>query len=204
MMRRSGTAVSKIGGSKLGQSLGLIELTLDKPTQLFHALDPSPIAGRELDEKVEQFIVRSAQDNPTRHYNLLVYVADEALFRDDSRHLSQAIRTHFAHRRDEEARAIRSLLRQSRQTLAIGIAFLFACGAAGILAFRVLPSPVGSFVEEGLLIVGWVANWRPLEVFLYDWRPLRLKQKLYDSLSQMEMSFQLSRESMRADESKPI
>ena len=128
---------------------------------------------------------------------MLVHVADEALFRDDAHHLSKAIRGHFAHRRDEEARAIRSLLRQGRQALAIGIAFLFACGAAGIFASKALPPPVGSFVQEGLLIVGWVANWRPLEVFLYDWRPLRVRLKLYDALAQMTIKFRLSRESVR-------
>ena len=113
--------------------------------------------------------------------------------------LSKAIRGHFAHRRDEEARAIRSLLRQGRQALAIGIAFLFVCGAAGIFASKALPSPVGSFVQEGLLIVGWVANWRPLEVFLYDWRPLRVRQKLYDALAQIEIRFRTSRDAVRTD-----
>lgn len=197
LMVRSKTIEDETIGSQLGPSPGLIELTLDKPTQLFHSFDPSPIGGRELDEKVEQFIVHSAQDNPAGRYNMLVHVADEALFRDDAHHLSKAIRGHFAHRRDEEARAIRSLLRQGRQALAIGIAFLFACGAAGIFASKALPPPVGSFVQEGLLIVGWVANWRPLEVFLYDWRPLRVRLKLYDALAQMTIKFRLSRESVR-------
>ena len=27
-------------------------------------------------------------------------------------------------------------------------------------------------VREGLVITGWVAMWRPLEVLLYDWWPL--------------------------------
>ena len=102
-MGRLGTAGSKTFDSELAPSRGLIELTLDKPSQLFHAFDPSPIGGRELDEKVEQFIVRSAQDNPTRQYNLLVHIADEALFRDDEQRLSQAIRAHFAHRRDHSS-----------------------------------------------------------------------------------------------------
>ena len=199
MMGRLGTAGSKVVDAELEPSRGLIELTLDKPTQLFHAFDPSPIGGRELDGKVEQFIVHSAQDNPAGQYDMLIHVADEALFRNDAQHLSKAIRAHFAHRRDEEARAIRSLLRQGRQALAIGIAFLFVCGAAGIFAFKALPSPVGSFVQEGLLIVGWVANWRPLEVFLYDWRPLRLRQKLYDALAQMKISFRPSRDAVRTD-----
>jgi hypothetical protein len=29
-----------------------------------------------------------------------------------------------------------------------------------------------SIVDQGLLILGWVAMWRPIEVLLYDWWPL--------------------------------
>jgi hypothetical protein len=33
-------------------------------------------------------------------------------------------------------------------------------------------------IREGFLIGGWVAMWRPLEVFLYDWWPNRQSQLL--------------------------
>ena len=43
---------------------------------------------------------------------------------------------------------------------------------------------VGSrFLEEGLIIVGWVANWKPLEIFLYDWWPLARRRNLYRRLA---------------------
>jgi hypothetical protein len=35
------------------------------------------------------------------------------------------------------------------------------------------------FIEEGFIIIGWVAYWRPLEIFLYDWWPLAQQRKLY-------------------------
>lgn len=38
--------------------------------------------------------------------------------------------------------------------------------------------------DEGLYIVGWVAMWRPLEVFLYDWRPIR-HRALYAKLARI-------------------
>ncbi len=38
-------------------------------------------------------------------------------------------------------------------------------------------------VEESFLILGWVANWRPLEIFLYDWWPLVRQRHLYRLLS---------------------
>jgi hypothetical protein len=36
-----------------------------------------------------------------------------------------------------------------------------------------------------LTIAGWVAMWRPMEIYLYDWWPLRRKSRLYQKLSQM-------------------
>jgi hypothetical protein len=35
------------------------------------------------------------------------------------------------------------------------------------------------------VIGGWVAMWRPLEVFLYDWWPIRAEARLFDRLSAM-------------------
>jgi hypothetical protein len=38
---------------------------------------------------------------------------------------------------------------------------------------------------ESLLILGWVANWRPMEIFLYEWWPIRRKMMLYRRLAGM-------------------
>jgi hypothetical protein len=43
--------------------------------------------------------------------------------------------------------------------------------------------PIGRVIEESLLIFGWVANWRPIEVFLYDWWPIVRRRNLYQRLS---------------------
>ena len=32
---------------------------------------------------------------------------------------------------------------------------------------------VSRFAEESLIILGWAANWKPIEIFLYDWWPWR-------------------------------
>jgi len=40
-------------------------------------------------------------------------------------------------------------------------------------------------VRESLLIGGWVAMWRPMEVFLYDRLPIRADARLADRLSAM-------------------
>jgi hypothetical protein len=35
-----------------------------------------------------------------------------------------------------------------------------------------------------LIIFGWVANWRPTEIFLYEWWPIVRRRNLYRRLSQ--------------------
>jgi hypothetical protein len=45
-------------------------------------------------------------------------------------------------------------------------------------------------LDEGLLIIGWVAMWRPLEIFLYDWVPIRRRCRVFAKLSSMPVVVQ--------------
>jgi hypothetical protein len=40
-------------------------------------------------------------------------------------------------------------------------------------------------LRESLLVGGWVAMWRPIEIFLYDWWPVRAEARRYDRLAAM-------------------
>jgi hypothetical protein len=40
-------------------------------------------------------------------------------------------------------------------------------------------------LKESLLIGGWVAMWKPMEVFLYDWLPIQAEATLAGRLSVM-------------------
>jgi hypothetical protein len=47
-----------------------------------------------------------------------------------------------------------------------------------------------TIVSEGLLILGWVAMWRPVEIFLHDWWPELGKRKLFDRIAHMQIETQ--------------
>src|SRR6187397_2948142 len=68
-------------------------------------------------------------------------------------------------------------------------------GVGDALAMSSPDSHVIAVLREGLLIVGWVAMWRPLEVFLYDWWPIRAEARLFDRLSAMTVRIKPSRSS---------
>jgi hypothetical protein len=45
--------------------------------------------------------------------------------------------------------------------------------------------------REGLTISGWVAMWRPLQIYLYDWWPLRRRGSIFRKLSVMEVEVRI-------------
>ena len=77
-------------------------------------------------------------------------------------------------------------MRVGRTSLLIGLVFLAASMVSGqILADALAEWRFARILTESLLIGGWVAMWRPLEVFLYDWWPVRDEARLFDRLSAM-------------------
>jgi len=46
-------------------------------------------------------------------------------------------------------------------------------------------SRIGEIARESLTIGGWVSMWRPLEIFLYDWWPIRSEVRLSERLAAM-------------------
>jgi hypothetical protein len=46
-------------------------------------------------------------------------------------------------------------------------------------------SHIGEILRETLAIGGWVSMWRPLEIFLYDWWPIREEARHSDRLAAM-------------------
>ncbi len=114
---------------------------------------------------------------------LVVYVDQPQQQPDEEAAVGGAIRAHFARRAAVLRRDLRALLRRGVVSLAIGLAFLVSLLGVAHFAGRMLgPGAVSRIAEESLLIAGWVAMWRPLEIFLYDWWPilaeLRIRQRL--------------------------
>jgi len=48
-------------------------------------------------------------------------------------------------------------------------------------------STASAIVRESLTIGGWAAMWRPLEIYLYDWWPLRDERRVLERLSRMKV-----------------
>jgi hypothetical protein len=174
-------------GDAIPPKCQLIEVRVAELRQLFNAIDPSPFRERDLDPRAEEFIVGWGRDLSADAPLAFVVHLERAAGRDDeSLLLRQAIHEFFSQRAASSRRNLRQLLRHGRISLVIGLAFLAASIVAGdAIATHFHESRWPEVLRESLLIGGWVAMWRPLEVFLYDWWPIRAEARLYDRLSAM-------------------
>jgi hypothetical protein len=169
--------------SKVAENV--IEIRVDGIAQLFHTLDPYPFREKDLDREAEEYIVGWARELPRdRPFRIIVHVPDEEAQTDLARDLPDAIGKYFAGRAAVIQGDLNELFRIGRRSLAIGVAILIAClFAANLVSGSLADAPLRKIVQESLLILGWVANWRPLEIFLYDWWPITRRRDLYRRLS---------------------
>lgn len=167
-----------------------ISVRLPRIDELFVSFDPSPLVDRDIDNAIEEYIVDTATDSPRgSRFKLTIHLPSDARGEADAEILAKSIRNYFAFMRDREMLRVRRLLRDGRRALVVGLLFLAVCVGLGQVVAVVEKSAFGSVIREGLIIIGWVANWRPIEIFLYDWRPLARRRQVYAALADLDVEF---------------
>lgn len=162
-----------------------IELQVENVAQLFDTLDPQPFRERDLDREAEEFIVSWARELPHKApLEILVYMPPKEALGEEARHLGAAMQRYFAYRARAMSAEMRELFRIGRYSLLVGLAVMAICMTVSTFLPQFVPyeQPV-LILKEGLIILGWVANWRPIEIFLYDWWPMARKMRLLERLA---------------------
>jgi hypothetical protein len=174
-------------GDSIPPKCAVIEVHVGELRQLFNSIDPSPFRSRDLDPKAEEFVVGWAKDLPRNVALALVVDLDrQAGLPDEAAVLRDAIHEFFRQRAQTYRGQLRELFRLGRTSLIIGLTVLAGAVALGdFLASLLKTSRIGEILRESLTIGGWVSMWRPLEIFLYDWWPIRDEAQLSDRLAAM-------------------
>lgn len=165
-----------------------IELRLRELNQLFDSFDPAPFHEKDLDRDAEDYIVSWAREYPAGEPLLfrLHLPRDQQRFEPEPT-VRDAVHNYFAYRAELARLDVRRTLQQGRASLVVGIVFLVVCMVLRELLRRVGTDDWLGVVEEGLLIIGWVAMWRPIELLLYDWWPQRRLRQTFENLSRMRV-----------------
>ena len=157
----------------------LIEIRLRELRQLFQTLDPAPFHEKDLDAAAEEYLIEACREAGARlPVRLIVYLPKSEADSEAARTLGDSVHHYFDYRANQLRSDIVKLVHYGVVSFAIGIAFLMTC-----LALRQWLTAHPAIIErpiigEGLLILGWVALWRPTEALLYDWWPLVRRRAL--------------------------
>ena len=164
-----------------------IEIRVNELKQLFNAMDAAPFRDRDLDPNAEAFILEWSRDvDRRRPLALVVHLGGEAPRDEDRVVLAQAVHEFFSHRAVSERHRLKRLFRLGRTCLAIGVAFLGTAILLGDLVIEMVGhGEFGELLRESLLVGGAIALWRPLEIFLYDWWPIRRQQGRFELIARM-------------------
>ena len=109
--------------------------------------------------------------------------------REASVDVEAALHAHFRLALEAATRRYRQRMRVGRATLILGLAVLAVC-----LGLRQLLGIDGAAwraaLGEGLLILGWVALWRPVEILLFERWESRHERQWLDKLARAPVRFE--------------
>lgn len=161
-----------------------LELRVHELGQLFNSMDPTPFHNKALDPEAETFIETWARGvTPKGQLHLTLHLQNMPSEGTPTTLVTEAIHNHFADKADLMRRDLSDLFWQGRISLLIGLAFVAICLLAADAIGQLGAATAHTIARESLTIVGWVAMWRPMQLFLYDWWPLARRIRTYRALS---------------------
>ena len=166
-----------------------VELKLRTPHQLFDERDPAPFREKDLDDDAARYIHGSYRDLKGQgEVKLSLYFSEMGDFETRPQVIRHAIHAFFGFEADSKRRELQDIFRQGTVSFAIGALFLFLCTwLSGFLPAAAADWALTPMFKEGLAIMGWVAMWRPISIFLYEWWPIREAMNTYLELSELEI-----------------
>ena len=165
-----------------------IEIRIRELSQLLNSMDPTPFHHQDLDPNAEEFILSWAHEHPREgELEILIHLTGGAPPADGEAIVGEALGNYFTYRAEHMQREFRQLMQRGRSSLMIGLGFLAVCLLAAEQIGRFDSGAFTTILRESVIIGGWVAMWRPLEIFLYDWWPLIQRQRLFEKLARAEV-----------------
>lgn len=169
-----------------------VELKLRQISQLFDSRDPSPFLDRDLDDDAIDYIVSASLEHSRNvPIELIIHLPDQAALTIDPEIAIEAIHNHFVYNAELIRKKLRRAMRTAQFSFVAGLIVLFTCLSLA-KAYAAQQYPYAEIIREGLHILGWVAMWRPIDIFLYSWWPQVEMRKLFLRLAEVPVDFKFT------------
>lgn len=164
-----------------------IILELNDVDQLLITSESLFYGQRMLTPAAEEIIIEEAgKISSNDNISLKIHLRKDEPDRQDE--IPNGIHKHFTYRRKKSQRQLKKTLQLGWQSFLVSIVLLALLVSLTLLIVRLFPQGGLSLVfREILIILGWVALWRPADFLLYEWRPFQREVKLFRKLEQCKV-----------------
>lgn len=172
--------------------MATIDIRIQHIDQMFDSPDSSPFHENEkaIRRDAENYIIDLAGEHG-RAEPLHLIVHAPVSIEHHAPEIARTIHAHFERSHIQCRRRYQRRMRIGRTLLIAGLAVL-----ALALLLRALLSDLGDramtvAIGEGLLILGWVAMWRPIDILLFERLDNHQQSALLQRLSRIHVDFEL-------------
>ena len=155
-----------------------IDVRVNTIEQLFDNRDPAPFRERDLDPDLIEYLFAAGEDLSSHGpFKVVFWIATPC----QPTEVETGYRAHFTYELERIDRRRRRHSRTGQIALLLGVTLLVAIFSVSEL----LAGSTNRFVaatREGLAILSWVVLWRPVEVLIYDWLPVRRERRVMQTL----------------------
>lgn len=171
-----------------------IHLVLSDPRELFDAPPLDPIGGQPYADTGVERILNRIRPRPDRPVRTTLRLPAAARTPDLEARVRAGLQQYCDLRIGHIGNNVASLRQEGLATLWRGLIFLALCmlGSQVLGEPKFLPGILARFLDEGLIIAGWVALWYPLDALLYQHWPLKRERRLYEQLRGMELKLEFA------------
>ena len=162
-----------------------VSIVLETAEELFlepvyNPFDPESRSQSGIDELVNQ-VRKLAMKEPLQISLTLSSQPAEVIIEDQ---VKNALSRYCMVKIRECEQEIRQTQNQGKRDLvwALWLSFLFFLGAFFVYQLQFLPEFIIYLLSTGFGILAWVVLWPPLDAVLYEWRPYRRSQRIYEHI----------------------
>ncbi len=160
---------------RLEDGVPCIDVSATNIERLLDNRDPAPFRERDLDPGLATYLIDAVEDLASSPRVRVVFWLQEPCAASE---IEDSYRAHFGASLQRIVRQNHQRVRLGLSALVIAVVILVALFALSQLMRATLTGSIGAALSEGVTILSWIVLWRPTEVLLYDWIPVRRERRL--------------------------
>jgi len=170
---------SPLSRYRLEDGVPCVDVKITSIEQLFDNRDPAPFRERDLDPGLAEYLRDAAEDLASAKTYRVIFWLEQPCPPGE---IEQAFHAHFADALERIQRERRRRRRGGQVALSLAVVLVIALLFLGQVVGNLVPGTLGLGLKEGLVISSWVVMWRPIEILIYDWIPVRHERRVLSKL----------------------